>query len=274
MPQRVGRFGYYSVAVQSGAALVLTLENMHMNSRRRTHGALLMDMLSCALWAAAGTRGEVREFRSLQFHFLASGHVGQRIECHAEVLHETRRLVFVQALVRRGADVLARANAIVRKGPRIAGAQAGVQRQPSDRFLSQHAETSCDAPFSRLAGPIYRPRQTSGIAAFGFLLPMLWVHQHDAAFHGGVGAALLLTDVALGSFARQWTGQVCATLSLECVVEGSAHAGQVLAANGEHLGSRDGLNVLRTIVTADGAPLLLVQGCWQELGRAGQLSTT
>lgn len=111
---------YLETGVQ-GLRLGFRVEERHANPFGTCHGGMLTTFCDMLLpWVAQRTSESLsRRFLptiSLQVDFLAPAPVGAWVEGGAEILRETRQLIFMQGLVRADGRLAARASGVFRIG--------------------------------------------------------------------------------------------------------------------------------------------------------------
>ena len=94
-------------------------ETRHSNLHGNVHGGVTLSLIDIALFAAArivaGADAEGSVTLELTNQFIGAGRVGSPLDAVAEVLRETRRLVFLRGLIMQGDDLVAAFNGTIRK---------------------------------------------------------------------------------------------------------------------------------------------------------------
>ena len=79
-------------------------EDKHLNLGGSLHGGMVMSFIDMALFGGGRCAGMMRAHYvtlDLTTHFLARGEAGKPLDCHVELVRQTRSLAFLQGIVRQ-----------------------------------------------------------------------------------------------------------------------------------------------------------------------------
>ena len=97
----------------------MTPQPRHANIQERLHGGALLGFIDVVLFAAARSFGLIEAGTAvtvdLSVQFIGGGQIGAEIEAQAELLKETRRLLFMRGLVVQGGETIASFAGTIRK---------------------------------------------------------------------------------------------------------------------------------------------------------------
>ncbi|MEO7027739.1 MAG: PaaI family thioesterase [Caulobacteraceae bacterium] len=107
---------YCRLTPDRGQICAFRAEEKHMNGGGFMHGGCLLTFADYALFCIAGDALQGPSVTvSLNAEFIASAHVGERIEASGEVVRDGRSLVFIRGLATTGDRPLLTFSAIVKK---------------------------------------------------------------------------------------------------------------------------------------------------------------
>jgi uncharacterized protein (TIGR00369 family) len=108
----VGPFWSRSDAGARGYAFVA--EERHLNGNGIVHGGILMTFVDQAIGMTVWDAIDRRPCATIQLntHFVDSGRAGELIEARAEIVRQTRSVIFTRAIVRTGTRTLLTADGI------------------------------------------------------------------------------------------------------------------------------------------------------------------
>ena len=104
---------------ERSARLRMFPQQRHSNLHDNLHGAVILSLIDISLFAAArqvvsaDAAGSVT--LDLTSQFIGAGRIGEPLDCVAEVLKETRRLIFLRGVVEQGDVLIASFTGVVRK---------------------------------------------------------------------------------------------------------------------------------------------------------------
>ena len=98
---------------------MLNTERRHGNLHENVHGGVILALADIAMFAAVaqetGSLFSNSVTLDLNCQFIGPGRIGEPIDAVAEILRETRRLVFARGLVQQGDTLVASFSGTLRK---------------------------------------------------------------------------------------------------------------------------------------------------------------
>jgi uncharacterized protein (TIGR00369 family) len=113
---------YYFKPQDDGTVIsALDVERKHLNGSGAVHGGMIMAFVDFALFATANDK--LKDERAVTItcntEFVGAGREGEILEARAEVIRDTRHLVFIQGRITQGGDAIATFSGTLKKlGPR------------------------------------------------------------------------------------------------------------------------------------------------------------
>ena len=113
---------YWRSEDDGGVCFGMRIEDRHCNPLCKAHGGLIATFLDMVM--PLSVRFTVPEFEerflltvTLNIDYLAPVSIGDWLEGRARILRQTKRMLFVDAVLTVGSEITARANTVLRVGP-------------------------------------------------------------------------------------------------------------------------------------------------------------
>jgi acyl-CoA thioesterase len=107
--------GMHVVEISQGyAKAIMDVTDSHVNVFQMVHGGVVFSLADHACEAAGNSFGEPAVAIQNNVHFLASGKPGDRLEATARVVHRTRRIGLIEAVVlNQNQQILAQCHQVI-----------------------------------------------------------------------------------------------------------------------------------------------------------------
>lgn len=234
------------------------VEERHNNGTGVAQGGFLLTYADFAIFIFAQNRLDEMSAVTVSMNadFTAGARPGDFLEARGEIVHETKRMVFVRGTMGTSERTVLNYSAILRKIPRSGSGEKIPPKTPTDVVPDGFSERTTSSKFLDLVGPHFVKPQPEGGERTGSLMQP-YHSNGGGAIHGG--ALLALADSTLSSGSGDRIGPTV-TISLSAEFLQPGVVGEFVEVHSETVRSTRGYEFIRGQLMAGDRPLLNYNG--------------